>query len=323
MNIYSSGLLNPSQITPLTLAQSGLEEDLNAKNKPQSVSVKTKGYEVWLDDMRFPVAPETIIERHAGRSNIIKLADTSSISIPQSPDPIAYAVELRIPLMHKPEDWYIHTQEANQEPSFSNLGTNFDLEKPLKETLLTSSYTRNTLYLQENYTNHLKKLKDEAYPFNFIVLRAVTENFMQEAISLKVTLEDYTISQRASQNRFDMFAQLELLSYVAPKVYKGVQSTDASGKIEWKYQSITRDEPVSVPAYTSIVSDNDTLWKVAQRFYSKGEGWQSILRANPNLLATPNFLPMGTKLRLPDQRDVFDFLERNRDKIEEEGAIIE
>lgn len=52
-------------------------------------------------------------------------------------------------------------------------------------------------------------------------------------------------------------------------------------------------------ARTHIVAPGDSLGKIARRYYGSSERWNDIYRANRNIIADPNRLPVGASLRIP------------------------
>ena len=53
---------------------------------------------------------------------------------------------------------------------------------------------------------------------------------------------------------------------------------------------------ISLPA-NHTVTDGDTLWTIAEKYYHSGYNWVNI--ASENKLANPNFLTVGEKLSIP------------------------
>ena len=47
------------------------------------------------------------------------------------------------------------------------------------------------------------------------------------------------------------------------------------------------------------VQEEDCLWKIAQRLYSKGEDWEKIYQVNKDQIKNPDLIYPGQKLRIP------------------------
>ncbi len=48
-----------------------------------------------------------------------------------------------------------------------------------------------------------------------------------------------------------------------------------------------------------LVIDGDSLWSISKRAYGKGSEWERIYEANRDVLAGPDAVVPGMKLRLP------------------------
>ncbi len=54
-----------------------------------------------------------------------------------------------------------------------------------------------------------------------------------------------------------------------------------------------------VPGRIHSVQPDDTLWRLAERYYGHGKHWRRILVANRNRLTNSTDLPVGMKLIIP------------------------
>jgi len=52
---------------------------------------------------------------------------------------------------------------------------------------------------------------------------------------------------------------------------------------------------------TYVVEEGDTLTSIARRFYGKGTKWTVIYEANRDVLSSPDRLPVGVRLRIPQE----------------------
>lgn len=276
---------------------------------------KVQGYEIWIAGMRFPVAPSEIEISGGSESNIIKLADTTSISIQQMPNLTRYSFTLWIPAVKRVSDWWIQTKGSEVESSFQRTIQipYANLENPSIPANFndrTPSLVLDTNYNQVEYIDHLNKLSTTLEPFDFVILRNF--NLTQELFTSasRVTLEPFTISQSASRSRFDIYVNMELLEYRPPKVFRGYQVNDGKGNITWDYKSVTQEPIVNIPKFTAITAETDSLWKVGKREYGTGAAWGAIDEANLDLEIIPNSILPGTVIKLPAQSVVDEYLRR-------------
>ncbi|HKQ61204.1 MAG TPA: LysM peptidoglycan-binding domain-containing protein [Candidatus Polarisedimenticolaceae bacterium] len=57
----------------------------------------------------------------------------------------------------------------------------------------------------------------------------------------------------------------------------------------------------STPAMrTYTVKSGDSLWKIAQHFYGKGNAWTRIHEANRDVIQNPDLIQPGWTLRIPE-----------------------
>ena len=71
---------------------------------------------------------------------------------------------------------------------------------------------------------------------------------------------------------------------------KGVSDVDASA-------IIAPDEEAKVEYYTIV--KGDSLWKIAERFYKKGNEYTRIFEANREVIKDPDLIFPGQKIRIP------------------------
>jgi len=290
----------------------------------ESANGRIQGYEIWIGGMRFPVSPSDIKIDIGGQSVVVKLADTSSISIQQMPDLNRYTMELWLPTVKTPQDWWIQTKASDVGSYFVQSTTSGSGQPTFKDPfgahrLLPGEegpelpFPPNVgqiidlNYNQQEYIDHLEFLKGKLESFDFVILRAYDHKTNQFNTAQKVTLEDYFISQTASKSRHDVYVTVNLLQWKPAKVFKGYQTTDGQGNKTWEYNTETQEVIPEVPKFTAITADTDSLWKISQRFYGSGSGWGAIAEANKDKVFTPNFLDAGIILRLPSVNDILRY----------------
>ena len=137
-----------------------------------------------------------------------------------------------------------------------------------------------TGYKAQDYLQILEELKTGQKPFQFIVYREKPNGDVLFKTNLKVTLEDYTITENAEEYGFDLSVEVNLKQY---KDY-GTKTLTVKKTGEGDIATVTQNRPerISTPnnsaAYT--VKQGDTLWIIAKLRLGKGERWKEIYKLN-------------------------------------------
>ena len=145
-----------------------------------------------------------------------------------------------------------------------------------------------------------ENLKNSLKPFQFIVCRRMPSGRKLLSTNIKVSLEDYKITESA-KNGFDFEVQLKLKQY---RDYgtKQINVQLASGKprasVEPKRETNNSPAPSSAQSYT--VKSGDCLCAIARRFYGDDKRYIDIYNANKNIIGgNPNLIMPGQKLTIP------------------------
>lgn len=163
----------------------------------------------------------------------------------------------------------------------------------------------------EYYLNHLSNLKSSKKAFSLIIRRYDTQGKGMFRTGLKVTLEDYTVNEKAEEP--DMFfVDIKFKLYVSRKNIKLTKITVNSdtGKVTAKKGQKKRDSTKSIPS-TYVIKNCDTLGGIAKKVLGNTKYWINIYNANKNLIEKTaqkhkklssekgKFLWAGTKLVIP------------------------
>lgn len=223
------------------------------------------GYDVYLGNCLLPVTPEKITTKVNGNNKTITLINDGEINILKKAGltDIDFTVEI-------PQSKYPY---AVYKDGFKEAGYFFDIF--------------------ENLKNSLK-------PFQFIVCRRMTSGRKLLSTNIKVSLEDYKITESA-KNGFDFEVQLKLKQY---RDYgtKQINVQLASGKprasVEPKRETNNSPAPSSAQSYT--VKSGDCLCAIARRFYGDDKRYIDIYNANKSIIGgNPNLIMPGQKLTIP------------------------
>ena len=223
------------------------------------------GYDVYLGNCLLPVTPEKITTKVNGNNKTITLINDGEINILKKAGltDIDFTVEI-------PQSKYPY---AVYKDGFREAGYFFDIF--------------------ENLKNSLK-------PFQFIVCRRMPSGRKLLSTNIKVSLEDYKITESA-KNGFDFEVQLKLKQY---RDYgtKQINVQLASGKprasVEPKRETNNSPVPSSAQSYT--VKSGDCLCAIARRFYGDDKRYIDIYNANKSIIGgNPNLIMPGQKLTIP------------------------
>ena len=145
-----------------------------------------------------------------------------------------------------------------------------------------------------------EKLKTSDDPFQFIVTRAFPNGDMMFDTNMKVSLEDYTIKEDAS-NGLDLVVQIKLKQYrdYGTKT-ANIKFVDNKPKasVKKKRSTKTSPEPKKSPK-THTVKSGDTMWAIAKKYYGNGSQYPKIHKANKDKIKNPNLIYPGQKLTIP------------------------
>lgn len=141
-------------------------------------------------------------------------------------------------------------------------------------------------------------LKTDRKPFQFIVCRRMPRGKKSFDTNIKVSMEDYTITEDA-KNGFDLTVKVKLKQW---RDYgtKTVNISFNMGKPKACTDSRrdTSSAPKAPQSYT--VMSGDCLWSIAKRFYGDGSKYTVIYDANRNVIGgNPNLIYPGQILTIP------------------------
>lgn len=146
------------------------------------------------------------------------------------------------------------------------------------------------------FMEELERLKTNRQPFQFIVTRTMPGGRMLFDTNMKVSLEDYTLTEEA-ENGFDMMVSISLKQYRAYGT-KTCKITVNQSKTQVSVQN-QRDSTASGTARTYTVVRGDSLWNIAKKLYGNGAKYTAIYNANKDKIKNPNLIYPGQILIIP------------------------
>ncbi len=149
------------------------------------------------------------------------------------------------------------------------------------------------------FLESIEKLKTDNKPFQFIVSRKMPNDKVLYDTNMKVTVEDYTITEETKEG-FDVKLKIKLKQYrdystktmqITIKQYKPVAVQKATSRpIVQKITNNTR---------TYTVKKGDSLWKIAKNYYGKGNQYIKIYNANKDKIKKPSLIYPGQVFVIP------------------------
>lgn len=143
-------------------------------------------------------------------------------------------------------------------------------------------------------------LKNSRKPFQFIVCRALPSNKKLFNTNIKVTLEDYKVTEDAG-NGFDLTVKIKLKQwrgYGAKTVNITITATKPKAAVEPQREATTSPAPAQATTYTVV--KGDCLWNIAKKFYGSGSKYTVIYNANKGVIGgNPNLIYPGQVLTIP------------------------
>lgn len=192
-------------------------------------------YQVYFDGMILPVTPSAIDIKIGNRNQKVDLINGGEINVLKSPSLTTISFKAIFPAQKYP--------------------------------FVT------TLYSLSTYMEALKHLKEDKKVFQFIVIRATPGGERLWDTNIKVSLENYTISEDAD-NGNDIVCNIELKQYRSYGV-KLATVEDAA-----LFITKTRETSSATTSGTYTVKSGDTLWAIAKKYYGDATKWPKIYEAN-------------------------------------------
>jgi hypothetical protein len=150
------------------------------------------------------------------------------------------------------------------------------------------------------YLEKFESLKNKKKPFQFIVCRSLPTNKKLFNTNMKVTLEDYKITEDA-ENGFDVTVKVKLKQwrdYGTKTVNITLAASKPKASVEPKRETTTSPAPAQATTYTVV--KGDCLWNIAKKFYGSGAKYTTIYNANKSVIGgNPNLIYPGQVLTIP------------------------
>lgn len=218
-------------------------------------------YSFFFDDMQLPVTPSKLSVKIKGSNKTLTLVNEGDINFLRSPGLTEISFEMLLPMLEQ----YSFAAEYRQ-PDY--------------------------------YLGILESYMTEKKPFRFIVSRVSPSGDKLYDTNMKVSLEDYTVSEDATDG-FDVSVSVNLKQYIdyATKIVT-VTKPDNSSKSTLKTET-PRETSNAPTAKTYTVKSGDCLWTIAKKYYGNGAQYTKIYNANKDKISNPNLIYVGQVLTIP------------------------
>ena len=217
-------------------------------------------YYIFLDDMQVPVPPEKIQTNIPGRNETIQLLSAGEVNVIRIPGLTEIQFDMMLPNSSYPFD---------ESLMFSGRGASY-------------------------YVDKLEQLKTGGKPFQFIIVRMKPGGSMLPLTNIKVTLEEYTLTDDVEEG-FDMMASVKLKQYKDWGAKKIEVKTDANGNTTGTVKS-DRSTTGKTIADTAKVKQGNTLQQIVKKQFGNTNNIFAIGALNK--IAVPAALTVGQILRM-------------------------
>lgn len=223
------------------------------------------GYDVYLKNCLLPVTPHKIQIKINNNNKTVNLINEGEINVLKKAGLTDIEFECEIPQIKHPYTVY--------RSGFKDAGY---------------------------FINIFEGLKTSKEPFQFIVCRKLPSGKQLLNTNIKVSLEDYKITEEA-KNGFDLKVKIGLKQwrdYGTKTVNVTITSSKPKASAEQKRLATNSPAPASAQTYTVV--SGDCLWNIAKKFYGNGSKYTVIYNANKGVIGgNPNLIRPGQVLTIP------------------------
>lgn len=178
--------------------------------------------------------------------------------------------------------------------------TSIEFEVLLPNVKYPFAMYKNDFQNAKYYLGILENLKVNKSAFQFIVIRKFPNGTGIFDTNIKVSLEDYTITDSTDEG-FDTKVKIKLKQYREYST-KTVQVTIKQYKPPVVTRTVTTNNTAAASKHSGqnyTVRSGDCLWNIAKRFYGNGSQYTKIYNANRDKIKNPNLIYPNQVLWIP------------------------
>lgn len=223
------------------------------------------GYEFYLDKCLLPVTPSKLDIKISNANRTLTLINEGEVNILKNAGLTGIDFTCRIPQVKYPAAVY-------------------------KEGFRGADY----------FLGYFDSLKSGKKPFQFIVCRFLPGGRKLFNTNIKVTMEDYKITEDAGDG-FDITVKISLKQwrdYGTKTVSISAVGSGVKVSVEPQREAVSSPAPAQAVSYTVV--KGDCLWTIAKKFYGSGSKYIVIYEANKDVIGgSPNRIYPGQVLTIP------------------------
>lgn len=223
------------------------------------------GYDFYLNKCLLPIAPPKLTVKINNANKTVTLINEGQINLLKKAELTDLEFECRIP------------------------------QEPYPFAVYKSGFKGADYFL-----DYFETLKMNQKPFQFIVCRTKPTGKRLFDTNIKVSMEDYKITEDAKEG-FDLMVDIKLKQWRDYGTKTVNISFDMSRpKASVEPQRETGASPAPTEAQTYTVVKGDCLWNIAKKFYGNGSKYSVIYNANRSVIGgNPNLIYPGQVLTIP------------------------
>ena len=223
------------------------------------------GYDFYLNKCLLPVAPPKLTVKINNANKTVTLINEGQINLLKKAELTDLEFECRIP------------------------------QEPYPFAVYKSGFKGADYFL-----DYFETLKMNQKPFQFIVCRTKPTGKRLFDTNIKVSMEDYKITEDAKEG-FDLMVDIKLKQWRDYGTKTVNISFDMSRpKASVEPQRETGASPAPTEAQTYTVVKGDCLWNIAKKFYGDGSQYTKIYNANKGVIGSnPNLIRVGQVFTIP------------------------
>lgn len=214
-------------------------------------------YTMYLGGMQLPVTPSKLQLKIGNQNETVTLINEGEVNLLKAPGLSEVSFSMSVPQMQYPFAVY---PGGFQKASY--------------------------------FLNRLEQLKTSQSPFQFICSRYTPSGGLLFHTNLKVSLEDYTITEDAKDG-MDLSVSVKLKQYRSYGT-KIIQIIEQQASTQ---SSRSSESAPSAKTYTVVAGD--CLWNIAKQFLGDGSRYTEIYNLNRDKIQNPNLIYPGQILTLP------------------------